>query len=323
MTLAAGMGGELNRGHASGSGRVAILLSTFNGERWLEEQLRGYLTQTHADWRLYWRDDGSSDRGEALVRDFARVAGPGRCLRHEEAAHLGAAGSFLALLRMALGDDAAYFAFSDQDDVWLPRKLAHGVAALNTVPAGQPALYFCNRVLVDAALRPLGPAPAPRRPLGFPAALTQNVIPGCCMILNRAAAALIDANTAPEGTWHDWWAYIVVSAAGGAIIGEDSADILYRQHTTNLVGEPRDFWRRVFGVMQRGRGPFMGQFWRHVEALRAHPAVLSRHASGLLRVIEKARGGGPWTRLRALFLPGFVRQRRMETFLFRLWFLLG
>ncbi len=123
--------------------------------------------------------------------------------------------SFLALLRMALGGPAAFFAFSDQDDVWLPEKLAHAVAALADLPRGHPGLYFCARALVDSTLAPVGEVLAPRRPPGFPAALTQNLAPGCCMMLNRAAGELIDRGPVPEGTWHDWWAYVVVAAYGG------------------------------------------------------------------------------------------------------------
>jgi hypothetical protein len=222
-----------------------------------------------------------------------------------------------------LRGDAAFFAFSDQDDVWLPEKLEHAVAALGQVPANRQALYFCGRTLVDASLRPIGQAPVLRRPPGFPAALTQNVIPGCCMILNRAAAELIDAAQAPDRTWHDWWCYLVVSAGGGLVIRGDSPDILYRQHAGNLVGEPLRFWRRTAAALRRGRNPFISLFWRHVAALRARPGLLSDRTSTTLETIVDASRGGLLGRARALFIPGFVRQTWLETLVFRLWFLLG
>ncbi len=158
---------------------VAILLSTFNGEQYLRDQLASFTAQTHADWQLYWRDDGSSDATIRLMTTFARTTD--RCIPDPPGPRLRATRSFLALLRTALQGPAEFFAYADQDDVWLPEKLAHGVAALGNLPRDRPGLYFCARTLVDAKLTPVGNVLAPRRPPGFPAALTyyyllQNVL---------------------------------------------------------------------------------------------------------------------------------------------------
>ena len=312
---------------------VAILLSIFNGEEFLDEQLGSYSRQTHNNWRLYWRDDGSTDRSMAVVSSFANGAAGGRCTHapgvdwrgagQRGTGPLGAADSFLTLLHAALQGDAAYFAFSDQDDVWLPEKLAHAVAALKQIAPHRPALYFCPRIPVDSDLRPIGKAPGLRRPPGFPAALTQNVIPGCCMMLNRAAARLIDSVQVPERTWHDWWSYLVVTANEGVVITGEFADVLYRQHAGNLVGEPFGFCRRAMAAMRRGRGPFISLMWRHIAALRARPGVLPETTCSTLETIIRASSGGLLARARALRLPGLVRQTWLETIVFRLWFLIG
>ncbi len=302
---------------------VAILLSTFDGARHLNEQLNSYSAQTHSNWRLYWRDDGSSDESAALVEAFAAGQGYGRCVRHDGTGCLMASNSFFALLRMSVEESAEYFAFSDQDDIWLPNKLAHGVAALCLVPSGKPALYFCARTLTDESLVPLIQAPFPRRPPGFPAALTQSVAPGCCVIVNRAAAELIGKSPVPYGTWHDWWSYIVVAASDGVIIAGASPDILYRQHGRNLVGEALSLWRRGVGALRRGRGSYLDRFWRHVAALHAWDAPLSEQTRAHLAIIERARHGGLLARISALRVPGLVRQTWLETQVFRLWFLWG
>lgn len=302
---------------------VAILLSTFDGERYLSEQLRSFTTQSHQNWLLYWRDDGSSDGTVALMEAFATGPGTGRCIRITEGGRLGAANSFLALLHTALRGPAAFFAFSDQDDVWLPEKLANGVAAISTGPATQSVLFYCARALVDATLRPSGMAPPPRRQPGFPTALTQNVVPGCCMILNRTAAEQIDAAELPDRTWHDWWSYLVVAASNGSIVRGASADILYRQHAGNLVGETAGFWRRTARALRRGRSPFMTLFRCHVAALRARPGLLPRGTVDMLSIVEHGCQGGLLARIRALRIPGLIRQNWAETLLFRLWFLLG
>ena len=315
--------GTPDTGHGAGEPCVAILLSTYNGERYLQEQLASFTTQTHTNWHLYWRDDGSTDQTTALMADFAAKSEAGRIAADPGHARLRATGSFLRLLRLALQGPAAYFAFADQDDVWLPEKLAHGVAALHLLPPRQPALYFCARALVDAGLSPAGQVLAPARPPGFPASLTQNLAPGCCMMLNRAAAELIDTSEVPEGTWHDWWSYLVVSASGGTVIAGATPDILYRQHSLNLIGEPRGFWHRTAGATRRGPRPFMTLFWRQVAALQTGLVPLPDRTCALLTVIARGNRGGVFARLKALCLPGFVRQTWAETLLFRLWFLLG
>ena len=314
-----------NSGPVSGQTEwcVAILLSTFNGERYLGEQLHSYTSQIHHNWRLYWRDDGSTDSSPDILRAFAEGPGLGRCIHLSAEGQARATASFLALLRTALLGQASYFAFSDQDDVWLPEKLSHAVAALGTLSDDRPALYFCSRSLVDSALHPIGASPTLRRPPGFPAALTQNVIPGCCMILNRAAASLIAIAEVPDNTWHDWWCYLVVTAGDGLVIEGDSADILYRQHAGNLVGEPLRFWRRTVAAVRRGRHPFISLFWRHVAALQARPALLPERTRSTLATIGRASHGGLIARAKALLIPGLVRQTWLETMVFRLWFLLG
>lgn len=153
-------------------GRTAILLSTYNGQRFLSGQLDSLRAQTHEDWVLYWRDDGSSDTSPAILHDFLARLPPGRVMPLTDPGRYGATESFLRLLRAAVRDGYETLAFADQDNVWLSDKLARGIAALGAVPATVPALYFARQRLVDTELRPLGWSPPVRGPLGFPAALT-------------------------------------------------------------------------------------------------------------------------------------------------------
>ena len=180
--------------------------------------------------------------------------------RHRQFSGLAPPGSY--------ADRRAFFAFSDQDDVWLSGKaLPRRGRACRSASRPAGTIFLCaspGRCQARPGRPGARPAPAP----GFPTALTQNLAPGCCMMLNRAAAELIDATPVPEGTWHDWWAYIVVAAYGGTVIAGNTPDILYRQHSANLVGEPLGFWSRTLGAARRGRSPFMTIFWRHIAALR-------------------------------------------------------
>ncbi len=304
---------------------VAISLSIWNGARFLAAQLDSLLVQTHADWRLVWRDDGSSDRSAAIVRSFAARAGAGRCIEAKITPdRLGAAASFMALLRAALHHvpEAAAYAFADQDDLWLPDKLARGLAGL-APHAGRPALYCARQVLVDAELGHLGLSPPLAGPRGFPTALAQNIATGCTVMLNPEAAALVAASDIPRGSLHDWWAYLVVSAAGGAVVTDDVPVVLYRQHGANAVGAPASRTRRAGAALAHGPRRFMALLRAHVAALQAQPHLLSPAAAADLARIDEALHGGVLRRLACLRLPGLRRQTRAEDALFRLWFLLG
>jgi glycosyltransferase involved in cell wall biosynthesis len=304
-------------------GNVAILLSTYNGANYLPDQLHSFLAQTHHNWTLIWRDDGSTDNSTDLVRAFARESASGRCRFHDQTGSRQITRSFLSLLAAARHGSSDYFAFSDQDDVWLPDKLARGATALASVPQNQPALYCARRILVDQSLRRKGaPAPLHRHP-GFPGALTQNVAPGCTMMLNRAAADIVLSSQPPDTIWHDWWCYVIVAAAGGHILADPTPTVLYRQHDNNWVGEAASWWRRGYAALRRGPGPFMRLFRSHVATLKARPELLPERSRAQLAIIDQALESHRLARVRALFLPGFTRGTWLETFVFWVWFILG
>jgi len=306
------------------SRRVAILLATYEGERYLPDQLASIAAQTHGEWVLYWRDDGSRDGSVALLEAFAVRPGTGRVVRVAGGERLGAAASFFHLLRHAVTAEpgAAAFAFADQDDVWRPEKLAVGLAALADAPG--PALWFCRTTLVDAALRPIGIQPNLDAPYGFPAALVENTASGCAMLLDPAAARLVAASAPPAGCLHDWWAHILVGAAGGQVLREDTPLVLYRLHGGNLVGSrPPPLIRRAVAALIRGPRFQMTMLRCHLDGLAAQPASLTPVALAAVTRLRAALAGGLLRRASALGLAGLRGRRRLRTWLFRLWFLIG
>ena len=296
--------------------RVAILLSTFNGARYLPAQLDSFERQTEPGWHVLWRDDGSTDDTVAIMRRFATdhpvtpIDTPGR---------LGPAGSFYTLLAAAqpLGTPVA---FSDQDDVWLPDKLARALAALAAGPG--PAVYFSRQNLVDGALAPIGSSAPFHRPPSFHAALIGNIATGCTLALDPAAVALVAASPKPHGPLHDWWSYLLVAAVGGRVIADPEPTLLYRQHAANQVGAPRTRLRRALGALRRGPDLYLSMLQANVDALRTIDALTpsARHS---VATIDRALHGGLGARLRALALPGLHRQTPLETALFRLWLMRG
>lgn len=292
--------------------KVAILLSTLNGGRFLAEQIASILAQSYRNIRLYWRDDGSGDDTIAIM---ARLG-----ITPRETDAVGITASYKRLLKKAYDDGIMIFAFADQDDVWTVDKVERGVAALRDLTI--PALYCARQTMVDADLRRIGVSPPFREPIGFPAALTQNIAAGCTIMLNQAAASLV-LQTLRNQRYHDWWCYLIVAAAGGQIIADDSQVILYRQHGGNVIGAPPNLINRAWGAFWRGPKLFMDIFREHVTILQSHRNLLPFWVQDVLSSIATAMYRGPAAKWRALRLPGFRRQTRLEQIVFRLWFLIG
>lgn len=290
-------------------GQVAVLMALFNGAPHLQAQLDS-LARQGTDWRLWVGDDGSTDTGPQIVRDFAAsqpndrvelLTGPGQ----------GPAQNFRRLLQR-VPDEATAVAFCDQDDVWLDDKLSRATAALRQHDG--PAIWCSRATICDAALTPIGITPALRRPPGFRNALVQNIVIGHTLTLNRAALDLVRAADALTGpvVMHDWWIYQLVTGAGGRVIRDETPSTLYRQHQANAVGAPSDGQRqlRAFGRMMGGSQ----RRWNQVmtQALSQSRALLTPENQMILHDFQQIRQGGPTARLAALRRSGLYRQGRGE-----------
>lgn len=304
---------EMPPGRAS-EAEVTILLSTFNGSRFLPEQLASFAGQTHRRWRLLWRDDGSRDGTTTRLELFAGQCAPGQVVQSPGSGqHLGIFDSFMALIGDAR--DAPAVALADQDDIWLPPKLERALQALAKVRAGTPALYCTSLTIVDAALRPVGASLRLRHPPGFPGALLQNIASGCTMVLNQAAARAVHAAAQPAYRVHDWWIYLLVAAIGGEILFDDRPTMLYRQHQANSIGASWSvpLLRRLIGAVVRGTGPYNLLLRQFLDALHRNEATLTSENAKTLRRIRAAFSGPWWRRIALLAMPGFRRQTRWQT----------
>lgn len=267
--------------------RVAILLSTFNGERFLQQQLDSLRAQTHADCDIFVRDDGSMDATLDIVRRDASAHGR---MQVRAGANLGFVGSFFELLQMA-GDGYDFYFFCDQDDVWLPGKVAGAVAAL--APQGGAAMYCSRTECVDAQLQAIGPSPDyPPGKIGWGNALVQNIATGCTIALNAPARQLLLSGLPRHCLAHDWWAYLVVSAFG-SVVFDTQSHILYRQHGGNAIGMQqgglRGQWARVQRFVHRLRQAGPGWLDQLAEFERVHGARLDAGKRTEVRLLLQSR----------------------------------
>jgi glycosyltransferase involved in cell wall biosynthesis len=221
---------------------IDILLATYNGARYLPEQLRSLEQQTFTDWRLIVRDDGSTDGSLAIVEEWAARSGAELRVLGDGRKGLGACGNFGALLEAS---DAPYFALCDQDDVWLPEKLSRMLEAVKVAEdrrgSDTPMLAYSDLSVVDSDLREIHPsfrffatwhAPEPGRLLQK---LTiQAAVTGCAS-LGNAALRLAALPIPTEAAMHDWWLSLVAAGLGELVDLQEST-VLYRQHGMNTVG---------------------------------------------------------------------------------------
>lgn len=208
--------------------KVLILLSTWNGAKYLPAQIDSLLAQRFdGDLQILVRDDGSSDGTVEYLdsRNDPRI-------RIVQGKNLGAQGSFFALMQMAQREEADFIALCDQDDVWLPEKLA---CAISMLGIDQPGLYASSLQLVDEHLRSIGcfTHPGDR---SFVATLLCNFATGCTCVVNRSFLQQIPfPDDGRKVLMHDWW-LASLAATGHKIAYDPTPHIQYRQHSTNHVG---------------------------------------------------------------------------------------
>lgn len=301
----------LNRFAALRQKHVTILMATFNGGRFLAQQLDSFLAQSHANWSLWVSDDGSKDQTREILDAF-RAAHPDRDIRLFDGPRQGAAANFLSLLcRPELPE--GHVAFSDQDDVWLPHKLRRALRRLLDAPADTPVLYGSRTVITNRQGRRQRLSRLHERPLGLHNALIQNIIAGNTAVLNPAATRLMRrASAGIEVPFHDWWLYLVTTAAGGTVIFDSKPGLLYRQHGGNHLGT-RHKLRAQLDRLRRLQAREFAR-WNHANlaALARHRDLATPEARALLDAFTDLRDRPGLRALHRFHQIGLYRQSPLE-----------
>lgn len=220
---------------------VAILLSTFNGEKYLNEQLDSILLQSFEDWHLYIRDDGSTDETVEIIKCFKSFY-PNKVTIVASDVNLGAAKSFFSLLELA---DSNYYMFCDQDDVWLPSKIEKSLRQIQSFESSygnSPLLSFCDAIIVDKNLITKNDSfwrysKIHPRKVYFKDNLILyfNVAPGCTMLFNKQLRDICISIYPSVNIIHDHLISILAMKHGRILFVEDAL-IKYRQHENNQIG---------------------------------------------------------------------------------------
>lgn len=220
--------------------RVVVLMSTYNGEKYIREQIVSILEQ-EGDFQLdlLVRDDGSNDGTIEILKKYERR---GR-LKWYTGRNLKPAHSFLDLLKHCGEYD--YYTFVDQDDYWMSDKIKKGIKALKGVDS--PALYFSNAELVDRELNSLGRNVYVNTPrTDFYTVSCAGGILGCTMVFNHQLAELVQNKEFPKRVpMHDFYITLLCLAVGGKVIYDDQPSMKYRQHGNNVVGVAYGFMNTI------------------------------------------------------------------------------
>ncbi|MGD0034333.1 glycosyltransferase family 2 protein [Paenibacillus illinoisensis] len=222
--------------------KVCIMLSTYNGVKYIDEQMESLLVQHEVDVQIIIRDDGSSDGTVRKLNEYAK-SHPDQ-IRFIKGENLGVIGSFFELMCQT-EPVYDYYAFCDQDDVWKPDKLSRAVTKLQLSQLNVPLMYCSSTQMVDQDLNNLSVWPTlPPKPLSMYNAMVENCCVGCTMVLNPIAFEQVRGSIPSDLNpiiMHDRWIYLYVSAFGEVIFDEEPM-ILYRQHQGNVLGGSNEGW---------------------------------------------------------------------------------
>lgn len=292
---------------------VAILLCTLNGARFLAEQLDSLQNQTHQNWIVEASDDGSADLTLEILRQY-QARWPAGKLTIRGGPQKGFCQNFLSLA-CDPQIKADYYAFCDQDDVWLPNKLE---VALDKIVANEspesPYLYCGRTKYVNESLKPCGMSPLFIFPPSFRNALVQSIAGGNTMVFNLAAKRLIEKVGVVDVPSHDWWLYQLVTGVEGEVFYDRETHLLYRQHEFALVGGNNSFSAKIERVWMLLQGRFQRWNTQNVAVLKKINHLLAKNHQDILGLFEILRGAKLRDRFRLMEICGLYRQTKRGTF---------
>ena len=234
--------------------KIQVLLSSYNGEKYIKQQLESINNQTFPNIDILVRDDGSSDQTLSQLIEYSQSHDNISIMK---GTNVGVIESFIQLLNHT-DEHSDYFCFCDQDDVWMQDKIEIAVNALSEYST-VPGMVFTSTQLVDADLHPIKIWPeSPNRTPAFENALIENVAVGATITFNKAARDLIRSESihADRLQMHDWWTYLCISAFG-KVIYISQPSIYYRQHGNNVVGGTStslEKWKRKWKSYRKHSG---------------------------------------------------------------------
>lgn len=226
--------------------KIAVLMSTFNGEQFIEDQLDSLFNQKGVEIELLIRDDGSTD---GTINILERYQTDDK-LKWYSGDNLKPAYSFLNLINNA--PKADYYAFCDQDDIWNESKLIRAINKLSEIENSDdhPVLYCSDYQLVDTAMNNL-PSNGHFSTTSFYSSIVASNATGCTIVFNDYLKKILSSYKPKYLVMHDDWAHKVCLAVGGTVYYDKYKSLLYRQHENNADGGVHTTRKKISGIISR------------------------------------------------------------------------
>lgn len=301
--------------------KVNILMATYNGEKFLAQQIESIQKQTFKEWNLLIRDDGSSDKTCDIIRNFTAKDSRIRFINENEHHNLGVIKSFFTLVNYEVAD---FYFFSDQDDVWLPEKLSVSLEAAKHKASDVPLLVYTDLKVVNQELNILQDSMI--RAQSYHAnttllpELTENTVTGGTMMINHALAE--KWFTPNDILMHDWF-LALLAASLGEIIYLDLPTQLYRQHDNNVLGA-RTMDKR-FKILREGPKSIFTRYWKLIHDSQKQASlivdkygdIMTANDLELIKCFIKIDKQPFMTRLRWLWKYGYSKNQFKHQVVFK------
>lgn len=218
---------------------ITVLMSSYNGEKYIETQIQSIFHQNNVEVELIIRDDGSKDNTVNIVERLSELYN----IKLIKGENIGAKASFYELIRKC--PEATYVAFCDQDDYWIEEKL---FVAINRIKNRKdvPVMYYSNLYVVNERLENRGKMFNSLTPKNFGQSLTYNDVVGCTLVINKCLLNIVKKSLSISPIcYHDQWISLICNWFDGVKIADNQSYILYRQHENNEVGAKEGIKKKI------------------------------------------------------------------------------
>lgn len=234
---------------------VDILLASYNGGKYIEEQIKSVLKQTFKDWRLIIRDDGSNDNTTEIIEKYVKLYPKSIVYVKDEEKRLGCCKNFFRLLEYVSAD---YIMFCDQDDFWFDNKIEKTLKKMRETEKSyglSPILVHTDLKVADNRLKVICDSffkyqGLDKNIFSINRLLCQNSVTGCTVMINKELLKLVMKGKNGDMLVHDWW-IALIAAVFGHIVFLNETTIYYRQHNFNQIGARKKRFSRIFDAKDR------------------------------------------------------------------------
>jgi len=289
------------------SKNIAILMCTYQGQKFLSEQIDSIINQSFKNWHLYVSDDGSKDETISILNKYQKELTKER-MTILEGPCKGFAKNFINLT-CDKSIKADFYAFSDQDDIWESNKLKKAIDWLEVRNEKKPSLYCSRTTLIDENKNIIGLSPLHNKKPSFRNALVQNIAGGNTMVFNDLTRSIIlEIGTNINISFHDWLVYLIVTGCNGEVFYDNDPSIKYRQHKNNCIGMNISVKGKIKRIYYLLKGQLQNSINENLETILLIKNKLSKENIKTLDRFIQARKQGLILRLINIFKTHVYRQ---------------